>query len=226
MNKTKSTIAGFLARFVLCFVLFPYVLALLYVVVPPVSTWMLADWLAGEKVTREWVPLKQISPSLIAAVMASEDDAFCDHWGVDFTQLEKSWERSEARDKPLRATSTITMQTAKNLFLWSERSWVRKMLEIPLTFWLELTWSKRRILEVYLNIAEWGPGIYGAQAAAKYHFGTSARGLSLQQAALLATSLPNPIKRNASHPGPAQQAIAAQLLTRIHKAAPNTTCLK
>jgi monofunctional biosynthetic peptidoglycan transglycosylase len=166
---------------------------------PPVSAMMVLRWVSGTSISRDWVPLQSISPNLVRAVIASEDDRFCSHWGIDFDAIGAAIRRSSKG--PPRGASTITMQVSKNLFLWPAKSYVRKLLEVPLTYAIELMWPKRRILEVYLNIAEWGPGIFGAEAASQAHFGTPARRLSSRQAALLAVALPNPHVRNAGRPG-------------------------
>jgi monofunctional biosynthetic peptidoglycan transglycosylase len=115
----------------------------------------------------------------------------------------------------VRGTSTITMQTAKNLFLWNDRSWLRKALEAPLALWIDLVWSKSRVVEVYLNVAEWGPGIFGAEAAARRHFGVAARELTRTQALALAVALPNPHRRSASAPTALQRRLAGRLSTRV-----------
>lgn len=233
MRKTKHPLrflrdAAFwkrAAKVAAAIMLLPYLLTPLYLAVTPVSMPMLADMLFLKPVKRDWVPLGRISTHLIAAVVSSEDDAFCDHYGMDFQQMEKSIRQASNRGRPVRATSTITMQTAKNLFLWNGRSYIRKILEVPLTFWIELFWSKRRILEVYLNIAQWGDGIYGAEAAARYHFGIPARQLTPGQAALLASALPNPIRRNASRPGHGQMLIASVIQRRVMRAGPDLRCV-
>jgi monofunctional biosynthetic peptidoglycan transglycosylase len=204
----------------------PYVLTLVYWIVSPPSTLMLYDWITGQKVQRHWIPLSQMPPVLVHSVISAEDSAFCSHHGVDFRQLQRSVKRAQDKDAQVRATSTITQQTVKNLFFWQGRSWVRKVLEIPLALWLELVWSKERILEVYLNIAQWGDGIYGVEAASRRHFGVSARGLSAYQAALLTTSLPNPIVRTAGNPGPGQKALTASLLARAAKNGSDMSCLR
>ena len=159
---------------------------------PPMSTLMLGQWLTGTRITQRWVPIERMSPYLYRAVITSEDGRFCRHYGVDWGELEAAIER--ARDGIPRGGSTISMQVVKNLFLWPSKSYVRKAIEIPLTYAIELAWPKRRILEIYLNIAEWGPGIFGAEAAARYHFGKPAALLNAGQAALLAVSLPNPLR--------------------------------
>jgi monofunctional glycosyltransferase len=205
--------------------LLPYLLAIIYIFLPPISTLMLADLVSLNIPKRYWVPLDRISPNLVAAVVLSEDSAFCDHFGFDFNQIQKSIDKAIG-GRNFSGASTITQQTVKNLFLWNGRSWVRKILEVPLTIWLELLWSKHRILEVYLNIAEWGPGIYGAEAAAQYHFGSSADYLSRQRASLLATALPDPLTRSASHPGEGLRALALHLELRITDNTPDLSCLK
>ena len=132
---------------------------------------MLARWLAGEQNTQSWVRLEQISPYLVRAVIASEDTQFCNHRGIDFRELEAAIDKAERTgDEMARGASTITMQVAKNVFLWPGRSYVRKGLELMLAPAIELVWPKSRTMEIYLNIAEWGPGIFGAEAAARHHF--------------------------------------------------------
>lgn len=174
-------------------------LALAYITVPPVSTLMLARWIKGEPTTRIYVPLKEISPNLRGAVIASEDSLFCRHHGVDWSALQEVLDEAD-EDGPARGASTITMQTAKNVFLWPWRSAIRKGLEIPLALFIDFLWGKRRVLEVYFNIAEWGDGIFGAEAAAQHYFHKSAKQLTLQEAALLASALPNPHLRDPAHP--------------------------
>ena len=213
-------------RFLLYLFLLPYALTIIYCLIPPSSTLMLADLASFSLPKRNWVSLKHISPNLVQAVLVAEDSAFCDHFGVDFEQLGKSIERAQEHNKPMRGASTITQQTAKNLFLWQGRSWLRKALEIPLTFWLEIVWSKHRIIEVYLNVAEWGDGIYGAEAASRLYFGIPASQLSPYQAALLAASLPNPRERNPARPGGYQLNYAGQILARMQKSGADVSCLK
>ncbi|MDX2073271.1 MAG: monofunctional biosynthetic peptidoglycan transglycosylase [Alphaproteobacteria bacterium] len=214
-----------LIRLVILLLLLPYMLSVPYQFMRPPSTLMLYDLLQFKIPRRQWVPLSRISPNLKAAVVASEDGAFCEHWGLDFDQMERSFSRAQRNNRAIKATSTISQQLAKNLFLWHGRSWIRKGLEIPLTLWLELTWSKENILEAYLNIAEWGDGVYGAEAAAKFHFGTTAAALSAAQAAYLATSLPNPHERNAARPGPAQRAMASTIMMRMRYHGPDLSCI-
>jgi monofunctional biosynthetic peptidoglycan transglycosylase len=212
-------------RWLLYVLLAPYALALVYIIIPPPSTLMLADIATFTLPKRDWVSLEQMSPNLIKAVLAAEDSAFCEHFGFDFKAIEKSLDKA-ADGKRFGGASTITQQTAKNLFLWHDRSWLRKALEAPLALWLELVMSKRRILEIYLNIAEWGDGIYGAEAAAQRYFGTSAKNLSLAQSALLAASLPNPRLRNPARPGTGLLMGAGVVAKRAFSQAPDTRCLQ
>jgi monofunctional biosynthetic peptidoglycan transglycosylase len=165
---------------------------------PPASSLMLFQWLTGNSVDRTWVPINRVSPNLIRAVIVAEDGRFCEHAGIDFQAIGQAIE--QASDGTPRGASTISMQVTKNMFLWSSKSYIRKIIELPLTLIMELVWPKWRILEVYLNIAEWGPGIFGAEAASRYHFHSPAARLSERQASLLAAALPNPIVRDAGDP--------------------------
>lgn len=176
-----------------------FLIAVYRFVNPPVSTLMAMQWMSGTTIKREWVPIERISPNLMRAVIVSEDGRFCSHWGIDFGEVLAAIKRM-SNGVP-RGASTITMQVAKNLFLWPAKSYVRKVIEVPLTYAIELMWPKRRILEVYLNIAEWGPGIFGAEAAARTYFKRPASRLNTSQAARLAVALPNPVARNAARPG-------------------------
>jgi len=147
----------------------------------------------------QWVPLEEIAPSMGVAVIAAEDQNFPEHFGFDWKAIEKAVEHNE-KSRRKRGASTVSMQTAKNLFLWETRSWVRKGFEAYFTLLLETTWSKRRILEVYLNIVEFGDGIYGVEAASRTFFGKSAKRLTASEAALLAAVLPNPHKFRVNAP--------------------------
>jgi monofunctional glycosyltransferase len=180
--------------------LLPYLVTPLYLFVRPASTLMLWRWTTGARVERIWTPIDRISPELPLAVIVAEDARFCSHIGVDFHELREAIE--EADDlSDARGGSTLTQQLAKNLFLWQGRSFVRKALEFPLALWINLIVPKRRQLEIYLNIAEWGPhGVFGAEAASRYAFDKSAKDLDLREAALLAATLPNPRKRSARQP--------------------------
>jgi monofunctional biosynthetic peptidoglycan transglycosylase len=187
----------------LMLILPPYAITPFYAGGRPVSTVMLWRRLTGERVKRIYEPRSRISPNLARAVIIAEDGRFCSHYGIDFAEIQDAIQDADSL-KDMRGGSTITQQVAKNLFLWPGRSYLRKGLEFPLALWVDLVLSKRRILEIYLNIAKWGPnGEVGVEAGARHAFGKSARELSNYQAALLAAVLPSPYDRNARHPGPA-----------------------
>lgn len=211
---------------VLALVLLPYLVAPLYAFGKPLSTVMLWRKLTNQRVERDYVPLSRISPSLALAVIVAEDGRFCSHYGVDFAEIRDALK--EADDwSDIRGGSTITQQVAKNLFLWPGRSWLRKALEFPLALWIDLVLSKRRILEIYLNIAEWGPnGEFGAEAGARYAFGKPARELSRYQAGLLAAALPNPHARNTRRPGPGLRRLAGLYVGRMARAHGEASCLR
>lgn len=193
---------------------------------PPVSTLMLARYVTGRPVVRDYVPFERIAPALVASVVMSEDAKFCRHRGVDWQALEEVLDDAD-EDGPSRGASTITMQVVKNLFLWPARSAIRKAFEIPLALVLDLVWPKRRIMEVYLNIAEWGPdGVFGAEAAARADFRRSAATLTHHQAALMAAALPNPILRRPAHPTRGQARHARRVMGRLADAGPWLDCLK
>jgi monofunctional biosynthetic peptidoglycan transglycosylase len=174
---------------------------------PPVTPLMVIRWIdpvsedQPYRLKKDWVPLDRISPNLQLAVVASEDNRFTEHWGFDFEAIEKAQKFNERKQgKKVRGASTISQQTAKNVFLWPQRSWVRKGLEAYFTALIELVWSKRRIMEVYLNVIEMGKGIYGAEAASKVYFGKPAARLTRAESALLAAILPSPAKWNPAKP--------------------------
>ena len=185
---------------VLILLLLPYALAVLYRVIDPVSTLMLWRRATGERVERVWTPLTGIAPVLPRSVMAGEDARFCLHHGIDFGELRAAIQDADDISE-MRGGSTIAQQVAKNLFLWPGRSVVRKALEFPLALWVDLVLGKRRLMEIYLNIAEWGPdGEFGVEAGARHAFRKGARDLSAREAALLAAILPNPGVRSAARP--------------------------
>jgi monofunctional biosynthetic peptidoglycan transglycosylase len=185
---------------VLAALLLPVVAVLAYrFVPPPITPLMVIRWAGGAPVRQRWVPLARISPALIRAVVASEDEKFCFHHGFDWDQLGESWKEWRAGHAP-RGASTISMQTAKNLFLWPGRSILRKGIEAYFTVLIELFWSKQRIIETYLNVIEWGNGIYGADMAARLYFGKPASALTQREAALFAAVLPNPRRWSPAHP--------------------------
>jgi len=197
-----------LAVVLLLLLLLPYAIAPIYRLLDPVSTLMLWRRATGQRVERVWLPLAAIAPVLPRTVIASEDARFCAHHGIDLGELRAAFE--DADDfSDMRGGSTIAQQTAKNLFLWQRRSVVRKALEFPLALWLDLVLGKRRLMEIYLNIAEWGPnGEFGAEAGAQRAFGRSARDLDAREAALMAAILPNPRLRSAARPSPGVRRLA------------------
>ena len=152
------------------------------------------------RLEKDWTSLNTMSPNMPLAVVTSEDPKFFEHFGFDFEQIQHSLERNIEKGKKLRGASTISQQTAKNLFLWPKRSWVRKGIEVYFTITLETFWNKRRILEVYLNIIEMGDGIYGAEAAAQEYFNKSSAKLTKPEAALIAAVLPNPRRWSPAKP--------------------------
>ena len=193
----------------LAVLLIPYVIAPLYRFVDPVSTPMLWRWATGKRVVHIAVPLNRIAPALRLAVIIAEDGSFCRNRGVDLGAIREAMQQSDELGEA-RGASTITQQTAKNLFLWEGRSFIRKALEFPLALWLNLVLSKRRVLEIYLNIAEWGPnGEFGAEAGARWAFGKSARDLAPPEAAELAAILPSPVRRSARIPSVLVRRLAA-----------------
>ncbi|MDZ4792394.1 MAG: monofunctional biosynthetic peptidoglycan transglycosylase [Hyphomicrobiales bacterium] len=199
------------------FLVAPYVFVLLYRFIdPPFSSLMVQQALTGVSIDRRWMNIEDMSKNLPQAIIVSEDSAFCQHWGVDWRAVEDAIKDAENGDIP-RGASTITMQTAKNMFLWPEQTYLRKALEVPLAYWMTAVWPKWRVAEIYLNIAEWGPGIFGAEAAARRHFGKSATDLSQSEALLLAAALPNPIRNNAAKPGPRLRNRAARLRGRVSR---------
>ncbi|HVW55621.1 MAG TPA: monofunctional biosynthetic peptidoglycan transglycosylase [Rhizobiaceae bacterium] len=216
-----------ITAFLVVLALVPLALTFVYAIpsVHPISTPMLRDLVFSRPYKREWVSLDQISPNLIRSVIMSEDGQFCRHDGIDWGQMRKIVDGTLAGEDT-RGASTITMQTVKNLFLWGGRSYLRKALEAPLALYFDAVLSKRRILEIYLNIARWGPGIYGAQAAAEYHFKRPASTLSKRQGALLAVTLPNPYLRHPERPTPGLRRLATLIERRTARyASSHVTCL-
>lgn len=209
-------------------VLAPVVLTLLYFppFVHPVSTLMLKDLVTFQGYDRQWVSLDDVAPALVNSVVMSEDGQFCSHYGIDLAELKVVIDDAMAGEQP-RGASTITMQTVKNLFLWHHPfGTLRKVVELPLAVYADLVLPKRRIMEIYLNIAEWGPNIYGVEAAAQYHFGRSAKNLTPRQAALLTVALPNPITRNPAKPGPGLKRLANLIERRAARAGAYVQCLR
>jgi monofunctional biosynthetic peptidoglycan transglycosylase len=202
----------------------PLVLVPLYSVVNPVTVPMLERYVTGRPVVREWRNIDDISDRLKAAVVMSEDGQFCRHFGVDLGAL-----RGEIEDflagRPVRGASTITMQLAKNLFLWNDRSYIRKVIEMPLAVYIDLVLSKERILELYLNIAEWGPnGEFGVAAGARTAFGIEPQNLSWDHASLLTTALPNPHIRHPGAPTANLRRVAAIIEDRARQYGQRAAC--
>jgi monofunctional biosynthetic peptidoglycan transglycosylase len=175
---------------------------------PPITPVMVVEKLKGNTLRRDWVRLEDISPQLPLAVIASEDGRFCVHWGVDWGAVREAVKEGGGLSG-LRGASTIPMQTAKNLYLGTGRSYVRKAFEVPLAYVMSALWPKQRMMEVYLNVAQFGPGIFGAEAASRYYFQKSAADLTRHEAVQLAAALPNPRFRN-----PARQSRRALVIAR------------
>lgn len=184
------------------------------VINPPGTFVMLGRAMDGVEVRRDWVPLAAMSPHLVRAVIAGEDSKFCSHDGFDIEAIEDAVEDNK-QGKKRRGASTLTQQTAKNAFLWNGGGWFRKGAETWFAALIDTFWPKRRIMEVYLNIAEWGDGLFGAEAAAQARFGKSANNLTKQEAALLAAVLPSPNKWRVDPPGPYVKRRAAILRKRM-----------
>jgi monofunctional biosynthetic peptidoglycan transglycosylase len=192
---------------------------------PPFSMAMLEDKLIhGATLKRKWVPLEDISPNLRLAVVASEDGNFCNHWGVDWAAVREVVEKAKSLSA-VRGASTISMQVAKNLYLWDHRSYLRKVLEVPLAYAMTVIWPKPRMIEIYLNIAQWGPGVYGAEAASRRYFGKPASALTQREAVLLAAALPNPLVRNPARPSRRMQLVANAVQKRLPWIAQRADCV-
>jgi monofunctional biosynthetic peptidoglycan transglycosylase len=201
----------------------PLVLAPLYALInPPVTTVMLAKALGGNGIDKSWASIDEISPRLVRAVMTSEDQRFCFHHGIDWVEVENALDDEDGR---FRGASTITMQMVKNLFLWTGHSWIRKALEAPLALYIEFFLSKRRIMEIYLNIVEWDEGVYGAAAAAGHYFHETPAQLTAMQSALLAAVLPSPATRDAAKPGRGTARIARRIASRMAAGQADASCV-
>jgi monofunctional biosynthetic peptidoglycan transglycosylase len=206
--------------------LLPYVIAPFYNFVNPASTLMVWRKIVGARVEQRWLPLGQIGPQVPLAVIVAEDGRFCAHHGIDPGELWQALLEADALAEA-RGGSTITQQTAKNLFLWPSRSLVRKLMEAPLALWLDLVLPKRRILEIYLNIVEWGPdGEFGVEAGAQRAFGRSAAELTRGQAALLVSVLPNPRQRDARRPGPGLRRLGGIYTRRMELMTGRDACVR
>lgn len=214
-----------LLQVLLVLLLVPAVLLPLYRYVnPPLSSVMILKRLGGASIIRQWADIDEISPNLVRAVLVSEDGRFCGHNGIDLKEVEAVLENIGDGGSP-RGASTITMQVVKNLFLWSDRSVLRKGLEVPLALYAELVLPKRRIMEIYLNIVEWDRGVYGAEAASRRYFNRPASRISAAQAAHLAVTLPAPVSRNAAEPNRQMRRLAAIVAQRAERSGGYATCI-
>ena len=212
-----------LKRVVIFFFVSTILMAAIYRVMPVYFTPLMGirlveQWTEGNplKIHHAWVPLEEISPRLVQAVVASEDNLFMEHPGFDFKQIQKAMEENKSRKRP-RGASTITQQTAKNVFLWPASSLVRKGFEVYFTVLIEFVWGKERIMEVYLNSIEMGDGIYGAESVAELHFKKNARSLSTSNCATIAATLPNPRRFNSARPSSYIKRRRAQIIDLMGK---------
>ena len=218
-------LARWLGSVLVILVAIPVVLTPIYLFVDPVSVPMLERYLSGRPVDREWRDIGDISDRLKASVILSEDGQFCRHWGVDLGALRDEVGRFMAGEDA-RGASTITMQVARNLFLWNGQSVVRKALEVPLAFYIDLVLPKRRIMEIYLNIAEWGPeGQFGVAAGARRAFGIVPQDLDWRTATLLVTALPNPLLRQPGRPSAGMLRIADIIEGRVVEYGERASCV-
>jgi monofunctional glycosyltransferase len=226
VSRGVRRVTRFLWTMLLAVVLFWAGLLLLYRFVnPPVTPLMLVRLADHAAIVHRSVPLARVSRDLVRAVVVAEDGRFCSHWGIDLDAVGDALEEA-ADGGRMRGASTITMQLARNIFLWPGGGFLRKGIEAPLAAALDAAWPKRRILEVYLNVAEWGPGVYGIEAAARTHFGVDARNLSRSQAARLAAILPSPRKWKANPPGAYVASRAATIEARMAYADGYLGCLR
>ena len=191
---------------------------------PPLTPVMLVEKLKGATLRHQWVPLEDMSRQLPLAAISGEDGRFCAHWGVDWPAVKEAIEEGGGLGA-FRGASTIPMQTAKNLYLWNGRSYVRKTLEVPLAYLMSALWSKARMMEVYLNVAQFGPGVFGAEAASRYYFGKSAAELTRREAILLVAALPNPRFRNPARPNRRMLLVSRAIERRLPIMIPRSACL-
>ncbi len=227
----RARIFRFTKRFLLAFfaiiVFLPMALLVIYriEVIHPVSTLMVRDWVTGKGVRREWIELQEMAPVVYQSILVSEDGRFCSHNGVDWQELNAVIEDAIDGERT-RGASTITMQLAKNLFLWPDRSYVRKVLEIPYALMADLILGKQRSMEIYLNIVEMDAGVFGIEAASRHYFNRSSSKLGRRQASLLAVTLPNPIRRNAAKPSRGMNRIAKIIQGRARASGAYVKCLR
>ena len=215
VSPRRWTWRGVLITLGLIVVGLPAFLTIAYrILPPPLTPLMLIRVFEGHGISKSWTSLDAMSPFMARAVIAAEDNLFCEHQGFDIESIREAYETWQEGGR-MRGASTISMQTAKNAFLWDGRNWVRKGLEAYLTLWIETFWPKQRIIEVYLNIIEFGPGIYGAAAASEKLLGKDVALLSEAEAARLAVVLPNPLGRDAANPSARDRSRAGRLVRRM-----------
>jgi monofunctional glycosyltransferase len=229
-NATQVGVYAFLRKLVRWLVVSWTVLFVYNSFFPAVSTLMLGRWLSFQEVQRDWVPIERISAQVYRAIIAAEDGKFCHHHGVDWesmsAEMHKVMRRLQGkRTDDIRGASTISMQTVKNLMLWNGRSYVRKALELPLALGVDAVWSKQHMMERYLNIAEFGDGVFGIEAAAEHYFNKSAATLNLREAALLAATLPNPTERNPAKPSHYVHDYAQDIARRVARGV-DSSCVR
>ena len=191
---------------------------------PPITPVMLVEKLRGSTLRHDWMGLEDMSRALPLAAISSEDGRFCAHWGVDWSAVKEAIDEGGGLGA-FRGASTIPMQTAKNLYLWSGRSYVRKAIEVPLAYLMSALWPKPRMMEVYLNIAQFGPGVFGVDAASRYYFRKSAADLTRREAILLVAALPNPRFRNPAKPSRRMLLVARAIESRLPIMAPRSACV-
>ena len=216
-----------LAALGLILLLLPLAFTLVYALpgTKPVSTLMMGRAVTGKPVDRQWVALEDVSPYVFQSVVMSEDGQFCSHYGVDLAELNAVIGDALEGEKP-RGASTIPMQAVKNLFLWPQRSFIRKVFEIPYAIFADLVWSKKRLFEIYINIAEFDEGVFGIEAASRHYFNRSAADLTRRQAALLTVSLPNPKERNPAKPTKSLNRLAQVIEKRAQRSGAYIKCLE
>ncbi|TFF19151.1 monofunctional biosynthetic peptidoglycan transglycosylase [Jiella endophytica] len=226
MLRTTKRIAAWVIIIVLVLAAIPLVLTPVYAIrsVHPVSTLMLWDTVTVRPQLRDWVSIDDVAPVLLHSIVMSEDGQFCRHRGVDWGEMLAVVDQALDGEET-RGASTITMQTVKNLFLWNDRSFVRKGLELPLALYFDLVLSKRRIMEIYVNIAEWDTGVYGIEAASQHYFGKPASKLTAREAALITISLPAPDLRNPADPSPTMRKLARRVERLASRSGAYVGCL-
>ena len=225
MALNKKKLLKQIAKYAAFLFVAPYLLVIIYSVVPPISIPVIAKAITLQNPSWKWRSAKHISANLARAIISAEDGKFCTHSGVDWESLEKTIKKARKKGKLSKGASTINMQIAKNLFYWPLPNIVRKPLEIPMALWIDFIWSKKRTIEIYMNIAQMGPNIYGAEAASQYYYHIPAKNLNPAQSARLASILPNPIKRNPAKPSKYVRKYSGSIKTRAAVSKEYTDCI-